>query len=140
MTARRTVGRPGGGFVIQRGQALAPRLAVLGHICVVPAVGFAGHQPLVEHLDHRYPGFVVLAEQQVDQRPDGRLLHCGEKRQPRIDVQPGENNAGGDQVPAPHLGEDIEVPEATLAARRHRRVTSASPREGAVRSPIAFTP
>ena len=74
-------GEPAGGDVagvpVQVRQRVAPGLAVLGQVVVVPAVGLADRQPGVDQRQHRDAGFTVLGEQQIQQRLRRRPVRPG---------------------------------------------------------------
>ena len=127
----------GNSIGVQEGQCEPPSLTVGGHVRVVPAVGAALDQPLVDHREHRHLRLVPLVEQVVEQRGRGRLLGRREEPQRLRRSEPAQHHAGGDLVPGGQLGEDVVAGEPALLTGRG---AGAAPHQRSRRSTAASSP
>ena len=110
----------GASLVVERGQRLAPSIAVLGHVLVAPPVGLTERQAAVYEEQHRYLRLAVLAQQLIEQGVGCCLFGHGEERHLGLGIEAGEYHASGHIIPVIDLVEDVEPREPSLPARGDR--------------------
>ncbi len=134
------------GVGVEASQGKTPGVAILGHVVVDPAVRLVSSQAPVHQRQRRHFRFVVLGQQEIEQRPGDGLLHRGEKAERDRRVQTGQHHTSGDRIPAVEFVENVEAGKPPFATGRHgplgwraERHQSPSRRSSAASSPIPPT-